>query len=619
MEVVFPMTDTKTRLQMSMEGPFPAYIRTLFSAMPKEAALALSLMILLAFTEGVGILLLVPLLQVVGLDVEEGALGTIADFISKAFALLGVEPNLPQVLILYVAIVSIRSLLARWQTVTSIRIQHSFAAHLRHRLYAAIAGASWLFLSRCKSSDFVHVLTAEIDRVGMGSYHLLYLAVSMVVTAVYISFAFSISAATTTLVFLCGTALTLLLRGKMIEARSDGREVSSTTGKLYASALEHIDGMKTVKSYGAEERTVEIFTGQGERVSQRYIRAISNYADVRSIFEICSVMVLSSILYISVQFLNISTAALFILLLLFVRIIPRFSSMQQSYLQFVGLLPSFASMTEMICQLDSASEVKTDRRDEIDLKVGMRFEDVSFSYGEGRAPAIDRLNMEIPAGKTVAIVGSSGAGKSTVADLLMGLLVPDQGRILADGVPLTPERVHAWRSKIGYVPQETFLFNDTVRENLLWAEPAATEMEIQDALNLAAADEFVSMLPERLETVLGDRGVKLSGGEKQRIALARALLRRPSLLIMDEATSNLDSENERRIMRAIEELHGSLTILIITHRISTIRGADVIYVLEKGHLIESGNWKELLDAGGRFVGLCTAQGMDDGPSSRTTT
>jgi ATP-binding cassette subfamily C protein len=207
-----------------------------------------------------------------------------------------------------------------------------------------------------------------------------------------------------------------------------------------------------------------------------------------------------------------------------------------------------------------------------------------------------------------AIVGTSGAGKSTLADLIMGLIEPQDGAVLIDDVPLDAERLHAWRGCIGYVAQETFLFNDTVRANLLWAYPGATEDELRTALRLAAADDFVARLPDGMETVLGDRGVRLSGGEQQRLALARALLRKPSVLILDEATSNLDSENERRIQGAIEALHGGITIVAITHRLSTIRNADIIYVLENGRVIETGDWTSLTAGGtGRFLELCKAQ------------
>jgi ATP-binding cassette subfamily C protein len=239
----------------------------------------------------------------------------------------------------------------------------------------------------------------------------------------------------------------------------------------------------------------------------------------------------------------------------------------------------------------------------------VRFDSVSFKYEDGAQPALASVKLTIPAGQTTAIVGPSGAGKSTLADLLLGLIVPTEGRVLVDETPLTPGLLPAWRDQIGYVPQDSFHFHDTVRTNLLWARPDASEAELQEALEVAAAG-FVKRLPQGLDTVLGDRGVRLSGGERQRIALARALLRRPAMLILDEATSSLDSENERRVQDAIERLHGRLTILIITHRLTTVRRADLIHVLDGGEVVESGNWDALLNGStGRFRSLCDSQGL----------
>jgi ATP-binding cassette subfamily C protein len=191
---------------------------------------------------------------------------------------------------------------------------------------------------------------------------------------------------------------------------------------------------------------------------------------------------------------------------------------------------------------------------------------------------------------------------------VMGLIGPKAGRIVVDGRVLDESWMRGWREGIGYVAQETVLFHDTVLANLRWAHPEATEAEVWEALRAAAAEEFVRALPEGLETVLGDRGVRLSGGERQRLALARALLRRPALLILDEATSALDPENERRIRAAIAALHGRVTILLITHRLSSVRDADAIHVMEAGRLVESGDWASLLARpAGRFRELWRVQ------------
>jgi ATP-binding cassette subfamily C protein len=226
---------------------------------------------------------------------------------------------------------------------------------------------------------------------------------------------------------------------------------------------------------------------------------------------------------------------------------------------------------------------------------GIQLERISFKYNKNHVTsAVKGINLMIPAKRMTAIVGPSGAGKSTLGDLMMGLLTPDEGRILIDGLPLSGERLGAWRRSVGYVPQENFLFHDTIRVNLQWARSDATESDMRCALDSAAALDFVMALPEGLDTVVGDRGVRLSGGERQRIALARTLLRNPTLLLLDEATSSLDSENERRIQEAVVRLHGDVTVVVIAHRLSTASRADQVVILDEGKMVETGTWKDLM-------------------------
>jgi ATP-binding cassette subfamily C protein len=259
--------------------------------------------------------------------------------------------------------------------------------------------------------------------------------------------------------------------------------------------------------------------------------------------------------------------------------------------------------------MENSAEVETKHeKGVIILDRSVEFRDVCFGYD--KTSVLEGIDLKIPVGQTVGLVGPSGSGKSTVADLLIGLIKPVKGLILVDDEILTPGIVRAWRKLIGYVSQDTFLFNDTVRSNLLWACPGASEEEMMGALKLAAADEFVSRLPNGMDTLLGDRGVRLSGGERQRLSLARAILRKPSLLILDEATSNLDSKSEMRIQAAVEGLHGSLTTLVITHRLSTLRNADTIYILENGRIVEHGSWSDLVAMNGKFLNLCLTQGME---------
>jgi ATP-binding cassette subfamily C protein len=549
------------------------------------------------------------MLQLVGLDVQQGSLGQIAEFVSSIFMAIGVRPALITVLGIYVLIISLQAVLRYWQTTTNMDLQYMFVVRLRQQLYRAIANSNWLFLSRSRSSDFTHALTTELDRVGMATHHLLLLVTSALVTSVYLVLALQVSAAMTGLVFVCGVGLLLLLRGKMQASRVTGKDISVATRGLYSAAIEHLGGIKTIKSHGAEDRNVDIFSRLAKHVAHIYITAIRSQAQVKLWSDVGLVLTLSIIVYVSSEVLAIPTAGLLLLLFLFARTMPKLSGLQQSYQHLTNMLPAFATVAEMQARCEAAAEPKTHEIERIELRNSIRLEQVSFGYEEGNTTAIHDLDLIIRAGETTAIVGPSGAGKSTVADLVLGLVMPNRGRVLVDDVMLSADKMRAWRDRIGYVAQDTFLFHDTIRANLLWVQPDASAEDIQQALGVAAAEEFISQLPEGLETVLGDRGIRLSGGERQRLALARALLRKPSLLILDEATSNLDFENERRIQSAIEDLRGQMTILVITHRLSTVRDVDVIHVLEQGCLVESGTLNTLITKeNGRFRTLWYAEG-----------
>ena len=606
------VTPGKGKSAPADSGTIWDYLSALARLSSWKLAFVSVLTVCVTLTEGIGLLMLVPLLQVVGLDMGGGAVGRLGGLVTSIFDAVGARPTLVVVLGLYVLVIGARAFASSWQTVVSAAIAQEFKVYLRQRLYRAIVNTDWLFFSRSRSSDFTHVLTTELDRVGRATRQLLRLIAEVGVAAVYVVVAVFLSPAMSALAFLSAAGLMLLLRGKMGATRATMKEASRATKGLHAAVGEQLSGTKTIKSFGAEERNVAIFSRFNERIAQLYIDASRHGADASLWLNVGVVLVLSLIVYVSIEVLATSASALLLLLYLFAMITRMLTRVQTHHHEFIVESQAFDTVEEMEARCEAAAEPEPERSEEIELRDAARLEGVSFSYHDSGEPlVVDELDLTIRAGKTTAIVGPSGAGKSTIADLVMGLIRPDEGRVLVDGRPLRAEQMRSWRSGIGYVPQDTFLFHDTVRENLLWARPEASEEEIREALRLAAAEEFVSGLPEGMETVLGDRGVRLSGGERQRLALARAVLRKPSLLILDEATSNLDSENERRIQGAIEELHGSMTILIITHRLFTTRSADEVYVLERGRLVESGDIGTLVARKrGRFLELCRAQSID---------
>lgn len=583
------------------------FITMLVRFKPNNLVLALFLTVFIGLTEGIGLLLLIPLLQLIGLNVQQGALGQIAGFISSFFIYIGLKPTLTAVLVIYVFIIALNAFFYRLQAMKTSEIQYKFSAHLRKQLFAAITNSNWLFFTQKRSSDFAHALTYEIERINNGTSQFLSLIGSIIILLVYIIFAFKISGIITIIIFLIGIILLLLLKKRAKSSNVIGEKLSKSSKNMYSSTIRQMDGMKTIKSFNMEENNIELFKKVTDNVAMRYIDAIKSYADVKFLFDIGSVIILSIMVFILIEIMSIPTAELLILLFLFVRMIPRFSIIQRSYQNFINILPSFTTFMNLKKSCNDAVELKP-KTDKIHLNDEIMLKNVSFAYNNSIF-SIQDLNIKIKARKTTAIVGPSGAGKSTIIDMIMGFIKPVSGQVLIDKIPVSSENLHSWRDKIGYVAQDTFLFNDTIHNNLLLANPDSTEEDIIEALKLASAQEFTFKLPQGIDTEVGDRGVLLSGGEKQRLALARALLRKPSILILDEATSNLDSENEMKILDSIEKLHGDITILIIAHRLSTIQNADVIYLIESGSLVESGTWNELISLKSKFRAIYDYQSI----------
>ncbi len=584
------------------------FVPLVLAASPRRAAASALVMVALALTEGVGLLFLIPLLQLVGVDVAEGSLSRIAEAFADVLAAMGVRPTLGAVLGLYVALIALHTLLGRWHTMLSATVQQDTVALLRTRLYQRIARMEWCAFVRRRQSDFVHALTGEIDRAGAASYYLVELAVATLVLGVYLALAMSVSPATTLVVALCGAALALAVRGRLRDSHASGDRSAKLRKRLYAAMADHLSSMKAAKSHDAEQRNAESFVALSHDLREMGLRMTRDSARLRQHTQLGSAVVLAGIVYLARAVIALPTAELLVLLFLFARLMPRLTDLIERAQALAAVLPAFDLVDAVEREATAAAAPTVTRPLPARFRRDIRFDGVAFAYAPGHPPAVSDLDLTIEAGSVTALVGASGAGKTTVVDLLLGLLTPGAGVIRIDGEPLTADRAASWRSQIGYVPQDAVLVHDSVRANLLSARPEATEAEIWHALGLAAADTFVAGLAQGLDTGVGDRGTLLSGGERQRLALARALLRQPRLLILDEATSSLDAPNERRIHDAIDGLRHSTTVVVITHRVSAVRTADVIHVLEAGRLADSGTFLQLqARTTGPFAGLRAAQ------------
>ncbi|MFK7746829.1 MAG: ABC transporter ATP-binding protein, partial [Kordia sp.] len=274
-----------------------------------------------------------------------------------------------------------------------------------------------------------------------------------------------------------------------------------------------------------------------------------------------------------------------------------------------------SQLTEALAGLDrteelmnmTAEEDNQDRTIQLNtIKGAIEFDDVSFFYEEGKE-VLHNINFKAPAGSVTALVGSSGSGKSTIAGLSATFLTPKSGKITIDNQDLSQIKLSSYRQYLGVVLQDEFLFEGTIRENIMFPRPNATEIEVMNAVNAAYVNEFTDRFELGLETLIGERGVKLSGGQRQRLAIARAILANPKILILDEATSSLDTESEALIQKSLAKLIKDRTTIVIAHRLSTIKKADQILVIEAGHIVERGNHDELIAKQGRYYELYTYQ------------
>jgi len=292
----------------------------------------------------------------------------------------------------------------------------------------------------------------------------------------------------------------------------------------------------------------------------------------------------------------------------FLRIMPSLNQLSTNWMQLMGVLPNLEMLYSILTSntqkiQDGKSEVK-------DFKEGIRFDNVTFFY-PGREQVLRDFTVDFKKGKQTAIVGPSGAGKTTIVDLIIRLFDPSQGKILVDGVDLRELKIKSWLKRIGYVSQDTFIFNATLAENIAFGFEASRE-DIVQAAKEANAHEFIAQFPQGYETIVGDRGMKLSGGQRQRIAIARALIRKPEILILDEATSSLDTVSEAQVQEAINNITKNHTVIIIAHRLSTVRHADHILVLDEGRIVESGAHEQLLALNGKYRQYYAAQAKPAG-------
>jgi ATP-binding cassette subfamily C protein len=561
----------------------------------KNGAFALTSILAGAVLEGIGISLLVPLLGL--LFSGGGAPRWLASGTAMAFALFGARGQFQRLLVLlgiFGALVVLRAIVISIRDIMIIRLQLEFAKTQQLRTAEALAAAPWECLASFRHARITQLMGADMQRLGVGIHFVLRGATAAIIFLVQCVLAFLLAP-------LLAGALALMLIAGMIafgpllaNSRSLGDYVADANLALLDTSTQFMGGLKLAISHDLQSGFVSVIRQTLQSLADRQLRFARQHvlgqSGLITLFGLLGAM----IVFCGVFWFHVAPPLLIALLVLVSRMTAPIGQIHQAAEQFVHLLAVSDKMQQLQRELACASRGDGKNADAPFPEGDITFENVSFIRTSSvDVPAntetgglIRDLNMTIGHGEFLVITGDSGTGKTTLLDLLAGLYRPTSGRIVVGARTLDSTTFAAWRRGLAYVPQDPFLFHDTIRRNLSWANPRADEMQMWNVLGMTGADGLVRRMEHGLDTVVGERGTLVSGGERQRIALARALLRSPRLLILDEATSALDSESERRILVELRSMIFRPTIVLVAHRTENLAICDRVVRFEREGIVQ---------------------------------
>ena len=546
---------------------------------------------------GVGIVMLIPLLNM--LEIGDNRL-------PDWFMTLGYPLQVGLLLVGYVLLVTVKTLLSRSLSIRENAFIEETGMALREKLYAVLSGASWESLTARKDADVINLFTSQCGQVSYGIAEVIHFLASIVSAAVQLGIALMMSLPVTALVCLMGACMLAIFMPLRKKSREYGDEMIRLSREFYSELQNQLASVKEVRAYGVEREHAALF----ESISTAFKTARMKYVRQSSVpgvvYSLAAVVMIALVYLVCTLGLKVETDRLVVLVYVFARLWPVFSGFQGRIQSINSCVPAYEKLIEAMREMQPETDVaETD--EDFSRWREIRFDNVHFAYRNSDEETLRGVSFSLERGEKLALLGRNGAGKTTAVNLLLGFLLPQSGAILVDGKPLEAACIRAWRTQVGYVPQDPLILNASVRENLTRFHPNATEDELIAALRKAMAWGFVSRLPDGLDTVLGDRGVRLSGGERQRIVLARVLLGHPSLIVLDEATSALDYESEMAFHDAIASFGKDAAVVLIAHHGATIAMADSAVVLEKGSVVEQGLINELAGRDGGYLSGMTGQ------------
>lgn len=500
-------------------------------------------------------------------------------------------------------IFALKNFFAFLQQYLVVRLEQSIVRDLRNQVYSHLMELDLRFFGRIRGGQIVSRLTSDVDQLRMLLTKNLFKLLTSVFEVLILIGALLLISPRLTFIALVAMPVLFGAWGRILKRlRRGDRTVLNLAGEVASHLQETTNGVRQVKAAAAERFEVERFTALTQRYFKAHIRTERVRALASPLSEMIGAFGTVLLLWYGARMVLVEgtiEAASFIGFLALSLKMYQPAKWLSKFPSLVG--PGVVGAERIFEFLDTPIEMvdRPGARTFGGVRDAIRFEQVSFHYVDGE-PVLRDVTFEAKAGHVTALVGPSGAGKTTLVDLVARFYDPTAGRVTADGVDLRDFSIRSFRSKLGIVTQESFLFHDTVRANIAYSLVDAPQEAVEAAARAANAHEFIMQLPDGYETVLGERGTRLSGGQRQRIAIARAILRDPPILILDEATSALDSESERLVQEAIEKLLEGRTVFVIAHRLSTVRHADQILVLQEGRVVQFGTHEQLLTEGGTY-------------------
>jgi subfamily B ATP-binding cassette protein MsbA len=584
----------------------------------KPYPVVIFLTILLGFSgalfNGVSTALIVPvILRIVGQEVDLSSAPAIIKKIIYPFDNISEDYRLLVMAGAIIFTILLKNLASYASTLASSNLTRRLTSDMREAGLQLLLDIDIDYYTKMKVGDLINSLGGEIGRAATAIGSIVKLIILGITIIVFVGLLLSISWELTIASTILLSLVTLVNQYAISRSKKFGKQLSDMSKAYSISVLETLNGIRLVKATGNEQRElyrIKKLIRDREKAdfqSQINSEAIAPVSEVMGITAILLIVFLSRTFF--AQQITSLSAVMLTYLLILLRVLPLISQLNTIRSSFASTASSVEVVADFL-RLDNKPLMGNGKIPYTKLQKGIHFKWLSFAYPGHDKLVIKDVNLYIARGTTLALVGSSGAGKSTLVDLLPRFYDPTSGCITIDGVDLRDFDLKSLRKAMGIVSQDTFLFNDTVRKNIGYGRPEATDEEIMIAAKRANAYEFIIKLPQEFDTLIGDRGVMLSGGQRQRLAIARALLQDPEILILDEATSALDTVSERLVQSALDDLSRDRTTLVIAHRLSTVQKADQIAVLDQGRVVEVGNHKELLQKGGFYSRLYAMQFAD---------